>query len=150
MISTLAKVPFSDRCSVSVIADPFYSQFPWYAVDYYTLGTREQIFNTARDMLRHLVFFLKRGGLLNVNYNLLFEYMITGLNAAGFSERQRWELVQAAEHTGRGIRISPLAQWWPWEALRRRAGIEEDVVQVRISRQIIVFPSSPVHSPSSS
>lgn len=83
-------------------------------------------------MLRQLVFFLKRGGLPNVDYNLLLEYMITGLNATGFSERQRWELVQAAEYSGQDVRISPLAQWWPWEALRRRAGTEEDVVKVRI------------------
>ena len=91
-------------------------------------------------MLRHLVYFLKRGGLSNVNHNLLFEYMITGLNAAGFSERQRWELVQAAEHTGQSIRISPLSQWWPWEALGRRAGIEEDVVRVSIHRQYYRVP----------
>ena len=119
-------------------------------MDYYTLGTREQVFNTARDMLRHLVYFLRRGGLSNVNHNLLFEYMITGLNAPGFSERQRWELVQVAEHTGQSIRISPLSQWWPWEALGRRPGIEEDVVQVRICRQFTIFPRSSVHSLSSS
>lgn len=93
-------------------------------------------------MLRHLVYFLKRGGLSNINHNLLFEYMITGLNAVGFSERQRWELVQAAEHTGQSIRISPLSQWWPWEALGRRAGIEEDVVRVSIRRLFIEFPNS--------
>jgi hypothetical protein len=84
-------------------------------------------------MLKHLVVFLKRGGLPNLDYNLLLELMITGLNAKGFSERQRWELIQAAEYTGQGIRISPLAQFWPWQVLGRRAGTEEDVVQVSIN-----------------
>lgn len=90
-------------------------------------------------MLKHLVSFLRRGGLPNVDYNLLLELMITGLNANGFSESQRWELVKAAEYTGQEVRISPLAQWWPWEALNRKAGTEEDVVKVNIASLLCGF-----------
>lgn len=99
-------------------------------MELYTLATREQIFDSTREMLTHLVFFLKRGGLPNLDHELLLALMITGLNAQGFSEKQRWELIQAAEYTGHDIRISPLSQWWPWEVLRRKAGTEEDVVKV--------------------
>lgn len=81
-------------------------------------------------MIKHLVTSLKRGGVPNLDYNLLLEVMITGLNAPGFGEKQRWELIQAAEYLGQEIRISPLAQWWPWQVLGRRAGIDEDVVKV--------------------
>jgi hypothetical protein len=99
-------------------------------VELYTLATRDQIFSSTREMLQHLVFFLKRGGLPNLDHELLLELMITGLNAQGFSEKQRWELIQAAEYTGHDIRISPLSQWWPWEVLRRNARTEEDMVKV--------------------
>lgn len=73
---------------------------------------------------------LKRGGGLNINQALLTELMIAGLNTPGFSESQRWELVQVSEYVGRQVKLSPLMKWWPWEALGRKAGSEEDVVEV--------------------
>lgn len=57
--------------------------------------------------------------------------MLAGLNASGFSEKQRWELVQAAEYVGGEVKLSPLMKWWPWEALSRKAGSGEDVIEVR-------------------
>lgn len=73
---------------------------------------------------------LKRGGGLNINQALLTELMIAGLNTPGFSESQRWELVQVSEYVGGAVKLSPLMKWWPWEALGRKAGSEEDVVEV--------------------
>lgn len=29
-----------------------------------------------------------------------------------------------------GVRVSPLAKWWPFEALGRRKRVDEDVVEV--------------------
>lgn len=62
--------------------------------------------------------------------DLVVEVMTAGLNAPGFSERQRWELMQAAEYQGTEIRLSPLAEWWPWEALGRKANVPEDLIEV--------------------
>lgn len=59
--------------------------------------------------------------------------MIAGLNAPGFSEKQRWELVQGAEYVGGQVNLSPLMKWWPWEALGRKTGSEEDVFEVCLS-----------------
>lgn len=73
---------------------------------------------------------LKRGGVLNINQALLTELMIVGLNTSGFSESQRWELVQVSEYVGAEVKLSPLMKWWPWEALGRKAGSEEGVVEV--------------------
>ena len=80
--------------------------------------------------MRQLVFTLKRDRVLNLDKELLFQLLLAGLNAPGFSERQRWELLEAAEYRGDDIRLSPLSQWWPWEALGRRAGVPEDVIEV--------------------
>lgn len=105
-------------------------QFPWHAVQHYTLTTRNQIFAATRDQVKILVNNLKRGGGLNINQALLTELMIAGLNSSGFSESQRWELVQVSEYVGGEVKLSSLMKWWPWEALGRKAGSEEDVVQV--------------------
>lgn len=76
---------------------------------------------------------LRRGGQPKLSTNLLWELMIAGLNAPGFSERQRWELIQAAEYQGPNVGLSPLAEWWPWEALGRKAYVPEDLVDVRFT-----------------
>ena len=96
----------------------------------YTIATRNQLFAATRDQLHHLLAALRRGGVSKLNMELVVELMTAGLNAPGFSERQRWELMQAAEYHGPEIRLSPLAEWWPWEALGRKANMPEDLVEV--------------------
>ena len=108
----------------------FHPQFPWHAVEHYTVATRNQIFTATRDQVKTLVANLKRGGGPNLSQSLLTELMLAGLNASGFSENQRWELVQAAEYVGGEVKLSPLMKWWPWETLGRKAGSEEDVIEV--------------------
>ena len=106
------------------------AKFPWFSVDNYTITTRDQLFTATRDQLRALTSTVNRGGLPGLTENLLNDLLMAGLNAHGFSERQRWELRQAAGFVGTRIAMSPLAQWWPFEALGRKAGVEEDVVEV--------------------
>ena len=106
------------------------AKFPWFSVDNYTITTRDQLFAATRDQLRALTSTVNRGGLPGLTENLLNDLLIAGLNAHGFSERQRWELRQAAGFVGARIAMSPLAQRWPFEALGRKAGVEEDVVEV--------------------
>lgn len=65
-----------------------------------------------------------------LNEILLRDLLSAGLNAAGFSERQRWELWAAAEYVQHHFRVSPLAQWWPFEVVGRKKGASEDVVEV--------------------
>lgn len=79
---------------------------------------------------------LKRGGegwAPNVSESLLTEVLLAGLNAPAFSERQRWELCHAAEEVGQKVRLSPLAHWWPFHVLGRKAGFDEDLVDVSCS-----------------
>lgn len=95
------------------------------------MATRNQIFFATRDQIKTLVANLKRGGAPNISQSLLTELMLAGLNASGFSEKQRWELVQAAEYVGGEVKLSPLMKWWPWETLGRKFGSNEDVIEVR-------------------
>lgn len=101
-------------------------------MEHYTIAARNQIFAATRDQLKHLRTSLRRGVHPNLALNLVLELMTAGLNASGFSERQRWELIQAADYTGPEIRLSPLAEWWPWEALGRKPNVPEDLVEVSI------------------
>lgn len=67
-----------------------------------------------------------------LNESLLKELVLAGMNAYGFSDRQRWELYLAAAGVlGRQwMRLSPLMARWPWEVVGRKAMWEEDVVEV--------------------
>ena len=83
---------------------------------------------------------------------LLEELLLAGLNAPGFSERQRWELVTLADWAGDKIQMSPLCRIWPFEVLGRRAGVAEDVVEVSLSLihplcllRVVGLPATPVH-----
>ena len=64
------------------------------------------------------------------------ELLSAGLNAAGFSERQRWELYEMCDFMGQRFNVSSLLQHWPFEVLGRKMKVDEDVIEVR-------FPPSP-------
>lgn len=66
----------------------------------------------------------------HITEDLLKDLLSAALNAAGFSERQRWELSEATDSARHHFRISPLSQWWPFEALGRKPHMDEDVVEV--------------------
>lgn len=106
------------------------TKFPWFSVDNYTITTRDQLFAATRDQLKTLTSTINRGGLPGLTENLLNDLLMAGLNAYGFSDRQRWELRQLAGMAGSKVPMSPLAQFWPLEAVGRKAGVDEDVVEV--------------------
>ena len=86
-------------------------------------------------MVTMLVHQLRRSGegwSPNITESLLNEVLMAGLNAPAFSERQRWELRHTAEDVGEKIRLSPLTACWPFEVLCRKAGSDEDVVEVSL------------------
>lgn len=139
------------------------SKFPWYATQHYSLATRNQIFAATRSMLHILSNKLSKshkssaagfddyssassygspvkGGESrlrespHITEDLLKDLLSAALNAAGFSERQRWELSEATDLARYHFRISPLTQWWPFEVLGRKPHVDEDVVEVSIGR----------------
>ena len=65
---------------------------------------------------------------------LLKELVLAGLNAYGFSDSQRYQLYVASIPVlgPHWIHLSPLMSKWPFEVVGRKAGFEEDVVEVRI------------------
>ena len=137
------------------------AKFPWYATGHYTLATRNQIFAATRSMLHILTINLNKSykssaggvgehspasshgspvrrsgfkfiGSPSITEELLKDLLSAALNAAGFSEKQRWELCEATDHARHHFRISPLSQWWPFEVLGRKPHMDEDVVEVRM------------------
>ncbi|KAI4117138.1 MAG: hypothetical protein LQ345_002565 [Seirophora villosa] len=108
------------------------SKFPWFAVDRYTLRTRDEIYRQTLRLIVLLVDQLRRGHeayLPHLSESLLTELLYAGLNAPAFSEQQRWQLCQAGGPAGERIRMSPLAPYWPFDVLGRKAGVDEDVVR---------------------
>ena len=69
-----------------------------------------------------------------LNEELLHELLSAGLNAAGFSEKQRWELYEIGDYARHHFLLSPLLQSWPFEVVGRKARKEEDVVKVSFPR----------------
>lgn len=139
------------------------AKFPWYATQHYSLATRNQIFAATRSMLHILSTKLSKnhkpsaGGFddyssassygspvkrgesrlsdsPHITEDLLKDLLSAALNAAGFSERQRWELSEATDYTRYLFRISPLTQWWPFEVLGRKPHVDEDVIEVSTGR----------------
>lgn len=111
-------------------------QFPWFAVDRYTIKTRDEMFKQTLKLISLLTEQLRRGHeayLPHLSESLLTELLYAGLNAPAFSEQQRWQLCQAAGTAGERIRMSRLVPYWPFEVLGRKAGVDEDFV--RVSRQ---------------
>lgn len=136
------------------------AKFPWYSVNNYTIATRNQIFNATRSMLHILSINLNKNynavrnlsgdvigsgsdystpvrrqgnGVVSsalLTEDLMKDLLMAGLNAAGFSEKQRWELYETSDYVRHRFAMSPLMQWWPFEVLCRKPRIEEDVVQV--------------------
>lgn len=111
-------------------------QFPWWSTTNYTLSDRNKLYTATHDLLAALVRHLKHAehgsgsGIAGLTESLLTDLLYAGLNAPGFSERQRSELLLVSEWAAVGVRVSPLAKWWPFEALGRRKGVDEDVVEV--------------------
>ncbi|MDI1492632.1 MAG: hypothetical protein OHK93_004414 [Ramalina farinacea] len=62
---------------------------------------------------------------------LLQELLRASLNAQGFSESQRWALYTliSSPSIRAGFRISPICSAWPFQAVRRKERMEEDVVE---------------------
>jgi hypothetical protein len=128
------------------------AKFPWSSVDNYTLATRTQIFQATRQMLHILSINIRKsyiapvtafsslsmhgggqpshGGMPLLTEQLLKDLLMAGLNAPGFSEKQRWELFEMTDYAKRQFRVSPLLQHWPFEALGRKPHMEDDVIEV--------------------
>lgn len=109
-------------------------QFPWSCVDRYTIKTRDELFKSTLSLINILMNELNKANEMyrpNISETLLIDLLYAALNVPAFSEQQRWRLRKAASTTGARVRMSPLAEVWPFEVLGRKVGIDEDVVQVR-------------------
>ena len=99
----------------------------------YTLGDRDRLFNATLRQVEALVNRLGNGQKDDgIDNNLLEELIYAGLNATGFSEQQRAELIYAGREVGRKMKVSVFGRWWPFEALNRKDNVPDDVVDVSL------------------
>lgn len=114
------------------------TQYPWAAVEFYTIKERNSIFDTCIKQIHTLADFIHRGNTgPPLGTELLDELLNTALKAPAFSEKQRARLIQASSNYVQ-VRtyITPTANEWPFEALGRAAGAAEDMIQVGSSSHI--------------
>ncbi|KAL8859868.1 MAG: hypothetical protein Q9178_003701 [Gyalolechia marmorata] len=112
------------ECMISTLA-----KFPWFCVDRYTIKTRDELFRATLSLVNILTNQLNRANeayLPHISETLLIDLLYAGLNVPAFSEQQRWHLRQAGLAVGAKVRMSPLAEVWPFEVLGRKVGIDED------------------------
>ncbi|KAL8839443.1 MAG: hypothetical protein Q9176_004439 [Flavoplaca citrina] len=115
------------ECMISTLA-----KFPWFCVDRYTIKTRDELFKSTLSLINILMNELNKANEMyrpNISETLLIDLLYAALNVPAFSEQQRWRLRKAASTTGAKVRMSPLAEVWPFEVLGRKVSIDEDVVQ---------------------
>ncbi|KAL8755272.1 MAG: hypothetical protein Q9199_003761 [Rusavskia elegans] len=115
------------ECMISTLA-----KFPWFCVDRYTIKTRDELFKSTLSLVNILMNELNRANeayMPHISETLLTDLLYAALNVPAFSEQQRWHLRKAASAVGARVRMSPLAEVWPFEVLGRKVGIDEDVVQ---------------------
>ncbi|RPB14706.1 hypothetical protein P167DRAFT_40286 [Morchella conica CCBAS932] len=144
--------PFSRKC----LQRPFQSllsivsKFPWFSVDIYTLEQRDYIFNAllqATDILKRHI---KHGkSMPNLDSDLLKSLVRVGVNCAGFTDIQKYELIKTAEFGAEGIRLERIIPGLEgFEAIGRRPGVDVGVLELyalllRLSVSPFLTESSP-------
>ena len=81
-------------------------------------------------MLRALMATVSPTSSFGLTSELVTDLLYAGLNAPGFSEKQKWDLCQVADWAAKAVAISPLTRGWPWLVLARKPDWEDDVIMV--------------------
>ncbi|OAP56924.1 hypothetical protein AYL99_09036 [Fonsecaea erecta] len=96
-------------------------KFPWFSVKLYTLRQIQAMFDAYKKQLDVLIVKVdsSRGITREVGLDnkLLMDFVFAGLNAPGFSERQRADIVESSQALACGFRISKHARYWPFQTL---------------------------------
>lgn len=70
--------------------------------------------------------------------DLLSDLLQAGLKAPGFSEQQKWHLWQGLlPFSQRIARVSTLSEIWPWLALSKTPGRDEDIIRVSTPVEVL-------------
>lgn len=95
-------------------------QFPWGSNRLYSVRQVEELFKAYLKQLEALVSRVKSPTVsreVGLDTKLLLDLIFAGLNAAGFSERQKNQIYQHAVVVGTGFPISKHAAIWPFKTL---------------------------------
>jgi hypothetical protein len=105
-------------------------QFPWYAVELYTLADRNLLFSTYMNQMCVLVAKVDDKNTKGLDENLLRDFIFAGMNCPGFGERQKHELLWAAGFWGAAIDNPPLRCFWPFELIGWKDGTGSETTKV--------------------
>ena len=97
-----------------------YLQYPWFAVKLYTMRQAFDIFTAFKKQLDVLVYRVTAPGMpreVGLDNKLLLDLIFAGLNAPGFTERQKAQIIEACSVVGSGFPLSKHAPAWPFQTL---------------------------------
>lgn len=87
----------------------------------YTIEQRDTIFKSYIRQLDVLITKVdstqQQPREVGLDHKLLMDFLFAGMNCSGFSERQRFQIVQASNMVGPGMNISTHARSWPFQTL---------------------------------
>ncbi|OAG37915.1 hypothetical protein AYO21_07887 [Fonsecaea monophora] len=96
-------------------------KFPWFSVRLYTVRQVMAMFDAYKKQLDVLIVKVDSSrGIpreVGLDNKLLMDFVFAGLNAPGFSERQRADIVESSQALSCGFRISKHARYWPFQTL---------------------------------
>ncbi|KAI9768940.1 MAG: Arp complex subunit [Geoglossum simile] len=126
--------PFSAKCPQRVYECMIstISKFPWWAVEMYTLGTRDHLFEVTEELVKTLIRRLKNQSTISINDRLLQELIETALRAPGFSEVQKAHLVLVAGYANHSS-LPLFADQWIFETICRKNGVADDVLNFYVT-----------------
>ncbi|KAL9059380.1 MAG: hypothetical protein Q9162_001249 [Coniocarpon cinnabarinum] len=109
------------------------NKFPWWRTDLYTVQERNNIYDSAVNMIETLANLIHAHKVTKpalLSLELLEELLTVALCCPGFSENQRNAIqVASREMVGQPRWVSDLASHWPFETLRRLDNRSEELLK---------------------
>ncbi len=108
------------------------SQFPWYMVDYITIGDRDEIFQAALAIVKGLLNRMSEDDLF-LNSRLLKRMTQVMFDCPGFTESQKDDLAFTCNINPFTLNppLAPMADhWYVFKTIGPKPGVQDDVLKV--------------------
>lgn len=109
------------------------SQYPWFMVDYITIGDRDELFQAALDIVKGLFYRMSEDDLV-LNSRLLKRLTDVMFSCPGFTEAQKDDVAFVCNINPYTLRppLAPMADHWHvFKTIGPKPYVEEDVLKVR-------------------
>jgi hypothetical protein len=117
------------------------SQYPWFMVDYITIGDRDELFQAGLEVIKCLLQRMSEDD-INLNSRLLKRLTDVMFSCPGFTESQKDDVAFVCNINPYNIRppLAPMADHWHvFKTIGPKPYVEEDVLKVRNASTIEIL-----------